>query len=289
MKYDFKHFLFFIFFVLVACQLKAADTLYFVGNMKISKSTSYKYNLRFVIDKENKVVGYSLSDPGGKNETKTKITGTFDSVKLTLTFEEKNVLRSKVDMKKSDLCFVKATLKFKKTKLIEQLSGSFSAYELGKSEVCAKGQIKLINTNTIKPLLKKMNDVKDDNEEEVDLSIYKEKVTKISDDKGAEFLVTGKKVKISIWDNGQVDGDVVTIYLNGKIILENYTVKTIAKVIDIVLQDGNEKDVIKIVALNEGTLPPNTAAIKIETSTEDYPILTQAKLNEVRVIYLKKK
>ena len=50
-----------------------------------------------------------------------------------------------------------------------------------------------------------------------------------------------------------------------------------------------EVDTIKIIALNEGTLPPNTAAIIIESPFEQYPIMTQAKLNEVRTIYLRKK
>jgi hypothetical protein len=58
--------------------------------------------------------------------------------------------------------------------------------------------------------------------------------------------------------------------------------------IDLVLSDA-ERNVIKIIALNEGTLPPNTAAIKIESELEEYPILTQANVNEVRTIYLKKK
>jgi hypothetical protein len=289
MNIFFKNSLLICFFTLITCNVNALDTLYFVGNMKISKKTSYKYNLRFVISSDNKVIGYSLSDPGGVSETKTKIFGTFDSTKMVLTFEEKDVLRSKVDTKKSDLCFVKAKLKLKKTKILEQLSGSFSAYEMGGKEACASGQIKLINTNTAKVILKKMNSIDEEKEpEDVDVSQYKEKVTKISDNKGAEFLVTGKKVKISLWDNGQVDGDKINILLNDKIILENYIVTTKVKVIEITLLDI-EKNAIKVVAINEGTLPPNTAAIKIETATEAYPIITQAKEKEVRTIYLKNK
>ena len=52
---------------------------------------------------------------------------------------------------------------------------------------------------------------------------------------------------------------------------------------------GNAIDTLKIIALNVGTIAPNTAAIKIETPAEQYPILTKAVLNEVRTIYLTKK
>ena len=73
-----------------------------------------------------------------------------------------------------------------------------------------------------------------------------------------------------------------------KYVLENYTITSEVKVIEIPLSI-NEVDTLKVIALNEGTLPPNTAAIQIETSFEHYPILTMANVNEVRTIYLKKK
>ena len=116
----------FCFLSLLATTATAGDTLYFVGNIKVSKKISYKYNLRFTIGNDNKITGYSLSDPGGPNETKTKIFGTYDSVNRIISYEEKNVLRSSVDLQRKDLCFVKAELKFKKTKLIEELSGKFT-------------------------------------------------------------------------------------------------------------------------------------------------------------------
>ncbi len=269
-----------------SCRIFAADTLYFVGNIKISKKVSYSYNLRFIIEKENKIRGYSLSDLGGPNEVKTKIIGTFDSTKMTLTYEEKDVLRSKVDLQKNDLCFVKATLKLKKTKFFETLSGKFSAYEPGKTEQCASGEVKLTNTDRMKVLLKKIYGVDETLANTGPES--KTKPTEIADDKGKEFLITGTKIKLTIWDQGKVDGDKISIMLNDKYILENYVITASTKVIDLALSDAG-RNVIKIIALNEGTLPPNTAALKIESELEEYPILTQAKLNEIRTIYLRKK
>ncbi len=278
-------FIFFL-FTIFSSRLLAADTLYFVGNIKISKKVSYSYNLRFIIEKENKIRGYSLSDLGGPNEVKTKIVGTFDSSKMTLTYEEKDVLRSKVDLQKNDLCFVKATLKLKKSKLIETLSGKFTAYEPGKTDACASGEVKLVNTDRVKVLLKKIYGVDETLTNNGPES--KTKPTEISDDKGKEFLVTGTKVKLTIWDQGQIDGDKISIMLNDKYILENYVITATTKVIELTLTN-EERNVIKIIALNEGKLPPNTAAIKIESDKEEYPILTQAKVNEIRTIYLKKK
>ncbi len=266
--------------------LFATDTLYFVGNIKLSTKVTYTYNLRFIVENENKIRGYSLSDLGGPNEVKTKIVGTFDSTKMVLTYEEKDVLRSKVDLKKNELCFVKATLKLKKSKIIESLSGKFTAYEPGKTEVCATGEVKVVNTNRIKVLLKKIYGTDEALKNTGPES--KTEPTEIADEKGKEFLITGTKVKFTIWDQGKVDGDKISIILDGKYILENYSITSEIKTMELTLSE-KEISTIKIIALNEGSLPPNTAAIKIETEKEEYPILTQAKTNEVRTIYLKKK
>ena len=279
----------FLFIFIYTDDAVAADTLYFSGNIKVSKNISYKYYLRFTMDNENKLTGYSLTDPGGLNETKTRIFGVYDSVNKVIQFEEKDVLRSKVDLKKNDLCFVKASLVLKKSKLIETLSGKFTGHAADRITKCASGEIRLINTDRVKIILKNLNEPDESQKDSIaNDKIKGNTVVKISDEKGKVFEITGYKIKLSIWDNGQVDGDRISILLNGKYILEDYSTTAVRKIMELTLSD-KEVDTIKIVALNEGTLPPNTAAIIIESPFEQYPIMTQAKLNEVRTIYLRKK
>jgi len=276
-------------FLVFAKISQAADTLYFAGNIKISKTVSYKYYLRFTIDSENQLNGYSLSDPGGPSETKTKISGSFDSVKKTFSFQENNVLRSKVNLKENDLCFVRATLVLKKNKLVESLSGKFTGFKIDKNTECANGQINLINTDRAKVILKTWDE--EDKFHDNSKKIAREnsgKLLTLSNEKGKTLSITGSTVKLTFWDNGQIDGDKIAISLNGKYILEDYSLTAETKVMEITLS-GNALDTLKIIALNEGTIPPNTAAIKIETAVENYPILTKAIINEVRTIYLAKK
>ena len=266
--------------------LYAGDTLYFVGNINLAKKISYKYILRFTIGKDNKVTGYSLTDPRGNDEVKTKIIGNYDSIAKTINFEEQRILHTTIDVEKNDFCFVKATLKFKKDRFFETLSGKFVGTQPGKSTPCATGDIKLINTDKIKQVIAKV-DGKPDN------TIVEEKANSntlitIADDKARYLPFTGKYVKITIWDNGKVDGDKVSIMLNDKYILENYTLDSKTKEIEASLSN-NAIDTIKIIALNEGSLPPNTATIRIESKSEYYPIEIQANINEVRTIYLRKK
>ena len=84
--------------------------------------------------------------------------------------------------------------------------------------------------------------------------------------------VTGPTIKIEIYDNGQVDGDTVSIFLNGALLIpaKMLTAKPITHNIDV-----NEKeDVYDIVMFAEsmGTIPPNTAFMVITTATNRYEI-----------------
>lgn len=276
-------------FLILAKNSIASDTLYFAGSIKITKSIAYKYFLRFTIDKENQLHGYSLSDPGGPSETKTKISGSFDSVKKTISFQENIVLRSKVDLKSNDLCFVRATLVLNKNKLVETLAGNFSGFKIDKVTECADGKINLINTDRAKVILNTWDEQNKFNDNSKKIALESSvKLLTLSNEKGKSIHVTGNTVKLIIWDNGQVDGDKISITLNGINILNDYTLTAEAKVMEVPLS-GNAIDTLKIIALNVGTIAPNTAAIKIETPAEQYPILTKAVLNEVRTIYLTKK
>jgi len=133
----------------------ASDTLYFTGHIKARKSVSFRYLIRFAVDSENNVTGYSLTDPQGPYETKTKIIGVFNPKKKSMTIEETTVLRTKA-ASQGDLCFVKARLKGKSNRLVgETLTGKFKGFNPNSKTVCAKGKIKLISAAAVKQMQRK--------------------------------------------------------------------------------------------------------------------------------------
>lgn len=270
----------------------AGDTLYYVGNISLGKKNSYKYILRFAIDTANHITGYSLTDPQGPNEIKARINGTYDSAAKKITFEENLILRPKqIDPK--NVCFVQATLKLKHTNLVEMLSGDFTGVQPGNANTCAAGSIKLINTDRPKRLMAEMERIqnirnnKNSNNATEDES--KGDVIKVFTEKPRELDFTGDYVKFILWDNGRIDGDRVSVMVNGKYIIQNYMLDSFSKVIEMRLPATNTIDTVKIIALNEGDVPPNTGIVQIESKTEQYPIEVQAKLNEIRTIYLRRR
>ena len=84
--------------------------------------------------------------------------------------------------------------------------------------------------------------------------------------------VTGPSIKIEIYDNGQVDGDTVSIFLNGALLIPAKMLT--AKPITINIDVNEKEDVYDIVMFAEsmGTIPPNTAFMVITTATNRYEI-----------------
>lgn len=86
-------------------------------------------------------------------------------------------------------------------------------------------------------------------------------------DKGSvglsDVTVSSDSITVSVWDHGTVDGDIIDILLNGKVIPGGKNVTLAAKPKDFNLKLNPGKNTIAIYAVNEGTLAPNTASIKI--------------------------
>jgi hypothetical protein len=68
-------------------------------------------------------------------------------------------------------------------------------------------------------------------------------------------------VKVQVYDKNRVDGDIISIYLNGEVLIENLEVTKEKKEIILNLNIGS--NTLVMYALNAGRIPPNTAAIAV--------------------------
>jgi hypothetical protein len=84
--------------------------------------------------------------------------------------------------------------------------------------------------------------------------------------------IESDKVKIDIYDNGQIDGDTVSIYMNDKLIVSRRMLT--ARPISIQLNADENTDIYDVVmyAENLGTIPPNTALMIVQTPKNRYEI-----------------
>jgi zinc protease len=103
-----------------------------------------------------------------------------------------------------------------------------------------------------------------DPKNETSIGNRKNVVTKTIDTKSAE-------IKIELYDNGDIDGDEVTVYFNGNVVSSKakLTDKAITINLKAVKNSSNE---LVMYAENLGTIPPNTALMKVYCDGQTYEL-----------------
>lgn len=100
----------------------------------------------------------------------------------------------------------------------------------------------------------------------------KEKLTKRNYQVIKTIDVTEDKLKVEIYDNGQVDGDTVSIFLNEKLLVPARMLT--AKPITLEIKITEDEDTYDLIMYAEslGTIPPNTALMIVTAGTHRYEI-----------------
>lgn len=79
-------------------------------------------------------------------------------------------------------------------------------------------------------------------------------------------------IKVDIYDNGQVDGDVVSIYLNDKQLVSSKMLTAQPITLKIEVEDKEEIYDLIMYAESLGSIPPNTALMVVTTSNQRFEI-----------------
>ena len=79
-------------------------------------------------------------------------------------------------------------------------------------------------------------------------------------------------VKVKLYDNGEIDGDSVSLYLNNKLVLSHLELKESAKTLYLHLNKDLPINKLILVAENLGKMPPNTALMEVTTLQNTYNV-----------------
>lgn len=74
-----------------------------------------------------------------------------------------------------------------------------------------------------------------------------------------EIPVMGDSIELRFYDNAQVDGDSISLFLNDKLVFEHIRLTAVAYTIKIATSDLLENNDLVMVAENLGEIPPNTS------------------------------
>jgi hypothetical protein len=79
-------------------------------------------------------------------------------------------------------------------------------------------------------------------------------------------------ITISLYDNGIIDGDIATVLLDGKPILEKILLSTVAATVSLNLSKEPSGHILELFANNLGSIPPNTALLVLICNKKRYEI-----------------
>jgi len=233
--------------------------------------------------KKGKVDGYSLTNVGNQNETKSKLSGIYFKSDKSYQLVETGIIETKSKTDTNSFCFIKMQL-FEKGKLgNKRLEGDFTA-SLKNDSICTEGKIFLIQKKKIDKKLKKIEKKISDN------LPHRNKTTTILKN-GDEYLLycENQIIKIEISDADLEDGDKIELKIDENIILDNYT--TTKKIKRIIYKIAKEKTNIYVKSISDGESPPNTSVVKIIDGKNVNPIIAEMKKDQtvkIKLVYEKK-
>ncbi len=93
------------------------------------------------------------------------------------------------------------------------------------------------------------------------------------------------RATLKLWDNAEIDGDTVSVLLNGQVVLHEHSLSHSRHRLVLQLAHGNNE--VLVIAHNEGRVPPNTASAQLKVGTKRLQLLirTSTKHNTAVLIH----
>ena len=86
------------------------------------------------------------------------------------------------------------------------------------------------------------------------------------------FAISQPTFHLSFYDNGEIDGDSITVFYNGKVVLSNKKLSDKPISLTLTLDKNIKENTVTMYADNLGTIPPNTALMIVTDGTKRYEV-----------------
>ncbi|HMG66744.1 MAG TPA: hypothetical protein VK588_03625 [Chitinophagaceae bacterium] len=94
---------------------------------------------------------------------------------------------------------------------------------------------------------------------------------------------------LSLYDNGIVDGDTVSVFVNGENVVSKQKLKEVATKKTIFISEGTDSVQLILFAENLGTIPPNTGLLIIRDGDDTYQVHFSADLQQNASVTLRRR
>ncbi|HEV2355207.1 MAG TPA: hypothetical protein VGR89_13245 [Puia sp.] len=84
--------------------------------------------------------------------------------------------------------------------------------------------------------------------------------------------VNTREVVLNIYDDGVIDGDTVSVYLDNRMVINHAMLTDKPLIVTIHLDEDNDYHELVMVADNEGSIPPNTSLMIVKAGDKEYKV-----------------
>lgn len=207
----------------------------------------------------NEVWGNSYHYMDVNNYVKKRFTGTYLPAEKKIIVQEGVVTTFKIPSHCS-VCIKRYELTYSRSGDNEVLSGGWTGTIMNTNVPCTAGDIVLFRIKE---------------------SAFKE-IPEIEVDTG--------NIRLDFYDNGQIDGDSITVLVNKRVVLSHQLLTAKPVTTYVRIDEHNTFQEVEMQAENEGSIPPNTALLIITAGKKRYQLFlssTQSKSAVVRFVYEK--
>jgi hypothetical protein len=104
-----------------------------------------------------------------------------------------------------------------------------------------------------------------------------------------EIEVESDSVKVDFYDNGEIDGDSVSVFFNKQLLAFSQKLSTRSIHFDLALDPSKEVNELSMYADNLGSIPPNTALMVVTDGRKQHEIRLASSLDKNATIRIRKK
>jgi hypothetical protein len=279
------------------------------GYLGVEGGESYTYRLVFT-DSSGYIKGFAYTWLYEQKQVKATITGRIDRANKVLSFKETSIVSNSGFESNTTICLIQAELKYKRDNDNMVFAGAITSSDIS-NVYCGQGTITFQDNETLRALwtgqamepAAQRPFIKGDRSKKPIIVVYDTASKKpqrpqpASVDRSTEERIRSGEEKvlhwdtdtmiIKIWDGGEIDGDVISLKVNGVSYLSKLTLAKEPKRV-IVPVAGAEIE-ITVTANNEGNTPPNTANLTLSDGVKEYPFVVYNTIGRQATIKAKKK